>query len=339
MEEILKVLDTNGEMNRKEIYSLLKTNSKKLNSEISKKIKSFNKIDDFFNHYSNQTSLFELLNKVKFNSSKNYDEIFSSFNSNIEQYISCFTQIIISVELILKTQGILNKIFSSSKQYLSKLKMEKKIENISQENLFFFIENFLDISASKTSRNYSPSSPSLKFDTFDSSDNNLLYFQKFISDQCLQIFPNDDFEKTLKILNNEPYTPIFGSNSVKNLENYQKENCQNIRIRKSPSLTLSGEQEINSFNYNIDIKDKKNNSISPNDEYNNKNTNIKNYENLLVMINNIYKKCIINSEEKIRLKLLVIAKSKKLENFYYNTYKKEFIDEKVLRSEITKLIN
>ena len=339
MDEILKVLDTNGEMNRKEIYSLLKTNSKKLNSEISKKIKSFNKIDDFFNHYSNQTSLFEILNKVKFNYSKNYDEIFSSFNSNIEQYISCFTQIIISVELILKTQGILNKIFSSSKQYLSKLKTEKKIENISQENLFFFIENFLDISASKTSRNYSPSSPILKFDSFGSTNNDLIYLQKFISDQCLKLSPDDDFENTLKIFYNESCTPIFGSKSVKNLENYQKENCQNIRIRKSPSLTLSGEKEINSFNYNVDSKDKKNNSISKNDEYNNNNANIKKYENLLEMINNIYKKCIINSEEKIKLKLLVIAKSKKLENLYYNTYKNELVDENVLRSEIAKLIN
>ena len=107
---------------------------------------------------------------------------------------------------------------------------------------------------------------------------------------------------------------------------------------KESSLTISGGQKFNLFNDNKNIvKDRINNSITQNVLYNNT-MNKKKYENLLEMINNIYKKCIINSEEKIRLKLLVIAKSKKLENFYYNTYKKKFINEKVLRAEIAELI-
>ena len=338
MQEILKVLDTKGGMKTKEIYSLLKTNSKKLNSEIIKKIKSFNKIDDFFNHYSNKTSLFELLNKVEFNSSKNYDETFSSFNSNIEKYISCFTQIIISIELILKTQGLLNKIFLSSKQYLSQLKSEKKIENISQDNLFFLIENLLDISGTKTSKNYSLSSPILKFDSFDSINNNLLYLQNFISDQCLKLFSNDDFGKSVKILNYEPCTPMFGSKSDNNVKNYEKEYCENIRLKKNQSFTLSGEQKINSLDNKDIVQDKREDDlISKNVECNNS-MNKKNFKNLLEMINNMYRKCIINSEEKIKLKQLVISKSKKIENLYYNTYKNKFSDENVLRSEITKLI-
>ena len=57
------------------------------------------------------------------------------------------------------------------------------------------------------------------------------------------------------------------------------------------------------------------------------------------MINSIYRKGIINSEEKIILKQLVIAKSKKIENLYYNTYKNKEIDGNVLRTEISKLLN
>ena len=336
MKETLNVLNIKGEMKTEEIYNLLKTNSKKINSEISKKIKSFKKIDDFFNHYSYQTSLFELLNKVEFNSSKNYDEIFSSFDLNIEQYISCFTQIIISIKLILKTQEILNKIFLSSKQYLTKLKIQKQVENISQENLFFFIENLLFTTQVEIPRTFSDSTSLLKF---DESDRNLLvYHQKYINEQILKSFSSIDIRKNLKILNKESCITAFCLKSDKNIENREKKNCQNMHTIKESSLTISGGQKFNLFNDNKNIvKDRINNSITQNVLYNNT-MNKKKYENLLEMINNIYKKCIINSEEKIRLKLLVIAKSKKLENFYYNTYKKKFINEKVLRAEIAELI-
>ena len=336
MKEILKLLDPKEEMKSKEVYNLLKTNSKKLNSELSKKIKSFKKINDFFNRYSNQTYLFELLNKVEFNTSKNYDELFSSFDSNIEKYIFCFTQIIISIKVILKTQELLNKIFLSSKQYLSKLKTENKIENISQENLFFFIENLLDISATKITRSGSSSPSILRYDSCDAINNNSPYHQKSFDNQILKSFSNNEIGKNLKILNEEPRTPTFASNSDKKFENQEKENCQNIFLRKNSSLTLSGEQEVNSFDYLTIAEDKENNSIGKNDEYN---MNEKKYVNLLEMINNIYRKSIINSEEKIRLKQLVIAKSKKLESLYYNIYKNSFIDENVLRKELTKLIN
>ena len=341
MEEILKILDTKGEMKRNELYGLLKTKSKKINSEISKKIKSFNNIGDFFSHYSKQNPLFELLNEVKLYSSKNYDEMFLSFDSNIEQYISCLSEIIISIKLILKAQEILKKVYLSSKQYLLKLKIKNQIENISQENLFFFIENFLHFSENKTPKSFSNSSSILSFSSCDSINNNLLYHQNFLDIQSLKKFSSVDIEKTLKILYEEPCTPAFGSKTNKNFENQKKErkeSSQNICLRKSSSLTLSGEKEINTFKDNkIIVKNKRNSSI-PQKVLNN-NTNEKKYENLLKMINNIYRKGIINSEEKIRLKKLVIAKSKKLDNLYNNNYRNKFIDENVLKTEITKLMN
>ena len=98
---------------------------------------------------------------------------------------------------------------------------------------------------------------------------------------------------------------------------------------------MAGEEEINSFKDNkSSIKSKTKNAIII---FNDKNG--KKYENLLEMINDVYKKGIINSEEKIILKQLIIAKSKKLENLYYNIYKNKFIDCNVLRLEISKLFN
>ena len=338
MEEIIKILDTKAEMKRNELYGLLKTKSKKINSEISKKIKSFNNIGDFFSHYSKQNPLFELLNEVKLYSSKNYDEMFLSFDSNIEQYISCLSEIIISIKLILKAQEILKKVYLSSKQYLLKLKIKNQIENISQENLFFFIENLLDFSGTKAIKSFSTSSSIINFDSCDSINSNLLCHQKFNNDYDLKFFSNNDFSKTLKILDPEPCTPKFGPKSDKNFENKEREKCQDIYlIKKNSLLTLSGEQEINSFIEDSD-KDKRNNYTAKNVKYKN-NTNEQKYENFLEMINNIYRKGIINSEEKIKLKQLVIAKSKKLENLYYNIYRNQCIDQNVLTSEIIKLLN
>ena len=339
MEEVLNVLDITGEMKIDEVYSLLKTNSKKINSEISKKIKSFKKIDDFLNHYSNKTSLFELLNKVEFNSSKNYDELFSSFDSNVEKYISCFTQIIISIKLILETQEILKKIFLTSKQYLSKLKIEQQIENISEENLIFFIKNLLNISRTESPRNYLDSTSILRFESSDSKSSNSLYSQNFINDQILKPSSSIVIGKTLKLLYEEPCSTSFDLNPDSSIKNIENQNYQNINIKKESSLILSGEQNINSVNDDKDIiMDERNDYIENKIVYNNS-MNAKKYENLLEMINNIYKKCIINSEEKIGLKQLVIAKSKKIESLYYNNYRNKFIDENALRSEITKLLN
>ena len=338
MKEILKILDRKGEMKKKDIFGLLKTNSKKINSLITKKVKSFSNIDDFLNHYSNQTTLLKLLNESEFNYSKNYDELLSSFDSNIEQYISCFTQIIISIKLIFKAQEILNKVFLISKQYLSKLKIEQQIENISQENLFSFIENLLDFFGTKALRSFSIASESLNCDSCDSVNNNLINDQKSIKDQSSQLLINVDFGKALKILDEEPSTPKFGLKSDKNIKNFEKENCHNIYIRKNSSFSFSSEKDLNPYKDETSInKNKRNNTVSKNAEYNNI-TNKQNYENLLEMINNIYRKGIINSEEKIKLKQLVIGKSKKLENLYHNIYKNKFIDQNILRSGIEKLV-
>ena len=57
------------------------------------------------------------------------------------------------------------------------------------------------------------------------------------------------------------------------------------------------------------------------------------------MINEIYKMRLINSEEKLKLKKLVIEKSGKIELFYYNIYKNSKKNKKTLVTEIKKIIN
>ena len=57
------------------------------------------------------------------------------------------------------------------------------------------------------------------------------------------------------------------------------------------------------------------------------------------MINDIYKKTLINSEEKVKLKQLVIEKSKKVEYLYYNVYKNLKSDKNMVLTELKKILN
>ena len=53
----------------------------------------------------------------------------------------------------------------------------------------------------------------------------------------------------------------------------------------------------------------------------------------------MYKTGLINSEEKIKLKQLVIKKSKKIEYLYYNIYSNSKNNKNTLANEIKKLVN
>ena len=99
-------IDINGKLDREIIYNLFKTHSFKINKEISEKIDNFKYNMDFFEFYSNE-NIKNLLNIFKL--SENNDELFSSFKSDIEQYISCISQIILSIKLFLKIYDILKK--------------------------------------------------------------------------------------------------------------------------------------------------------------------------------------------------------------------------------------
>ena len=57
------------------------------------------------------------------------------------------------------------------------------------------------------------------------------------------------------------------------------------------------------------------------------------------MINKMYKIGVVNSEEKIKLKQLVIGKSKKIEYLYYNIYSNSKNKKDELEIEVKKILN
>ena len=357
MEDKINFIDMSGKLDREEIYNLFKTNSSKINKEISEKIDIFKSNIDFFEFYSNK-NIKTLLNIFRFEISENNDESFSLFKSDIEQYISCISQILLSIKLFFKIQDILTKMIINAKNYLSKLKYENKIENYNQDRLFLYSESLLKISE-KNPILYSRISTLFTNSSFENNQNNPI-FREFSNEYKIDRFANRGIES---IYDNP--TPRFESdeefkNQEKkslNLKNYcmknnsiltfseyifTEESCtpQNLESKliestskiKNTSIKrrMSKKEDINKH------KNKRNVSYEIYPITNNKKNH---YRNLLEMTNKIYKKGFINSEEKLKLKQLIIEKSKKIDYLYYNIYKNSIKDKNALIAEVKKLID
>ena len=309
MIDIISHIDISGKINTTDLFRLLKTKSKKSNKVIFTKLKNFNKFSDFCNYYLNQDFYKNInaLHKLIQNFASNDDTNSSSFKTNIEQYISYSTKIILLLNLLIEEQEILNKILISSKNKLNSLKIENKIENSNQENLF----NLIDILSSIPHFDIKNNS------NISKSTNNIYQFKVCLNENKENSFKINDeiYDKTIK-------TPRFESN----LQSTNEEQIENLYrnnevVKKDSTFTLSGYIFVDEKNNNIENEKKQ-------DENENNRP-----QNLLVMINCLYKKTLINAEQKIKLKEMVINKSLKIEKFYNdiyqnpNTYKEELIKE------------
>ena len=318
----IKFIDINNKLNIADLFSLLKTKSQKSNNEILSKLQNFNTFPDFCNYYINQDSIkyFNCLQKLIHDFS-NENHTTSSFESTIEQYISCLTKIILLINLLFKIQEILNKISISSKNKLNTLKIKNQIENLNQESLFNLFDIFSNIYRDDFRNNSSTS-------TTISNMSSLDLIPHYTS------FKNYSSEKEVKKLENkaEIYDKIIDTprfelelNTIieEQIENLSENNKINI---KDSALTLS--------QYIFD-NEQNNNNLGNGKEQ--KETDINKFLNLLIMINRLYKKDLINAEEKIKLKKMVLSKSIKIEKFYYDIYKNSDNDNEKLIQEIKKL--
>ena len=369
MKNKINAIDMNKKLNLEQIYNLFKTHSSKVNKQISEKIGNFKYNKDFFKFYSNKDSE-NLFRIFEYKLSENNNESFSSFKSDIEQYISSIAQIIVSIKLFIKIQDILIINFNEAKNHLSKLKYENELENYSQDDLFLYFESLLKMTGNqKYYSNISTKLSSNDSPLEDDSKNSI--FQKF-SENKISDFSNDEIEEP--IINDSLITPRFKSELDIKSENQEKNNSNlensiesNSPIRKDSELTLSKyvfveepttpqiqeskltespiyklETKNISFKGRIpkikDINKTKLKKCITESEPITKIQNKNHYKNLLEMINKIYKKGLINSEEKIKLKKLVIEKSKKIGYLYYNIYKNSTNDTNLLVNEIKRIV-
>ena len=242
MKDKINSIDMNGTLDHEEVYNLFKTHSSKINKEISEKIDNFKLYIDFFEFYSNK-DIKNLLNIFELNLSKNNDELFSNFKSDTEQYISCISQIILSIKLFLKTHDILTNTVINAKNHLSKLKYKDKFENHNTDYLLLYFGSLLKISE-KNLKIYSNSSTLLNnnISTFENTTKNLL-FPKYFNQYEIDGFSKGEIEPAVY---DNPPTPKFQLKSNKKFEIQEKSNStlknsikNNSPMQKDSILTLS----------------------------------------------------------------------------------------------------
>ena len=68
-------------------------------------------------------------------------------------------------------------------------------------------------------------------------------------------------------------------------------------------------------------------------------TDKNNYKNLLEMINSLFKKCLINDKEKLKLKQLVLSNSQNIQYFFNNVYDNSNIPADVFIFELKKILH
>ena len=362
----------NRKLGHEEIYNLIKTYSSIINKEISEKIDLFKHYTYFVDFYSAE-DIKNLINIFKLKLSEDNTEFFSSFKSVFEQHLSCISQIILLIKLFLKTHDELAKIIIKEKNNLSKVKNQNKFENYNQGNLFLYLESLLKI-YEKNSKICSNASALINsnISSFEISPKNSLY-RTFSDKYKIDNFSNNELEL---IIHDKPPTPKFKLESKKEkVENPEKTNWnlenskENYSSKKSdsiftfskcdfdeetitpkiiesklfestivePKIKIYNKRRISQKEYINKQKNKR--SISSKNETKNKNNNISYYKNLLEMISKIYKKGLINTEEKVKLKQLIIKKSKKVKYFYFNIYKNSKNDINTLLTEIKKILN
>ena len=352
-------INVSGKLGQEEICNLFKSHSSKICKDILEKIDIFVHNMEFFEFYSDG-DIKNLLNILKLKLPENNEEFISLVKSDIEDYISCISLIILSIKLFLKTEIKLEETVAKVINNMSKLKFENKIKNYDQDNLFLYLESLLKISE-KNYKSYLSASALLYFNisSLEVAPKNILY-PTFSNEYKIKYFSNDEKEV---ILNDNQSTPKFKFDFEKqekinfNLENSTQDN---FSIKTESIFTLSkyifDEEPTTSKNTESKfvefLMDKTKMKKNFKNEYDNKQKitssetdinikkNNKNYcLNLLEMIKKIYKKGLINSEEKVKLKQLVIDKSKKIEYLYYNVYKNSKNDKKMIISEVKKILN
>lgn len=340
MSKILNFIDLNGNSPCEKIYSLLKTSSSKTNKEIQEKLENFSTSYDLISYYTKKdlksiSFLSDSLETI-FEQITNFSRNSKNFTSEIDQYISNYSNILLVLNLISKYKKKLNQILINTKTYLSKI----QLKNSSLELYNLSINKLL---SNKRHRKYSRRST--KEDTLFSTENN---FFKNNSENII-------YEESLK---DSISTAKF--DDFENIENNETENLKNDSDLKSNGSQMTITKMVftpvnNNFKYcdefSIDLKKiLKKSTIK---EYSNFNIGLSLFSNakslsetkskrtkmfveLLETINNMYKSCFISAEEKIELKQMLISNKNKLEKIYLDYNDKKDLLYKELKNLLQK---
>ena len=371
MIDAIKHIELLGDLKPDKIYYIYKTSSSETNLEILSQIQKYESSLYFFSYYTknNIKNILNCLKQLNKNLSSIFDDNSNNFSSNTEKYISQISMIILTLNLFLKTQEILNKILLKAKKYLNEISKNCKIENINRNELLALINNLqYSFSNDTTSikNNFSINSARIKSclslncinkndpkflteindnkmqdESFSSkkfsiSNEEILsdvqtpaFIEKKSNKDNVKIFSNDfnnvvsnddDFNISLRdmIFILVPNTKTDDNSPIGEKPEYKKEKFYKKNI-------LSFQKDKNIKHRSLRVKNRLLN-VKPLDEVG----EIKMYKDFLLLIKKLYKSCLITAEERIKIKKLIISKSKKIIDFYIKEY--ENIKEDYLKS-------
>lgn len=371
MMDAIKKIEVTGDFKSDKIYSLYKTSSTEINLEILSLFQKYESSLDFFSYYT-KNDIKNLLNSVDQldeNLTSVFNENSNNFSSYINKYISQISKIILTLNLIQKTQEILNNVLLKSKLYLKEISNNSKIENMNQNKLLSLMDNlqydfsndipftYSRFSVDSTNVNSCSSINSLNKTSLKkkiklNSDNKI--YDNFFNTKLIGIVNEEslsDIEtpafcgKGKKTSNTELIKKVFKDSDNNNVSN---DNDLNISLRdmifdqdsesknkkKAPGTSKSKNRrkkgksyrkktlffsEKNVFNLKHNARSLRL-SRDINDHFLDEREEIKMFSDFLILIKNLYKNCLITSEEKVEIKKLIISKSRKIIKFYINEF-------------------
>ena len=321
MSNLISDIDLQDNFPAIKLYHLFQTSSKEKNNEISKILEKYPNSQNFFNHYT-QTNISNILNTLN-NLQNNLTDILSfpeNYNSlsDIEQYISNTSKIILLFNLISQNEKIINNLLISTKKFA----LEANINEKSILKKYINLLKKFQIAKTVTIKNNK--------------------FQKSKRDFSRKSTKENTCNNTQNLYNNN--TSRFQLKEIKRIKNNstdgRKHNVRKDSILSFANMVFINEPELNNItnvkrnktNLNIRKKYKQKINIKEDRSYLSYrevkiNDKTKMCSDLLEVVNQLYKNCKLNSEEKVRIKQLILSKNKKIEEIYFNIYSGNSINE------------
>ena len=364
MIDIIKSINTDEEINIKEVYELFKTDSSDLNSQFLTNMQKHKDINEFFTYYSkldfkNVLSIFNDLESLSFTiTNKKVEE--NIFDNQTDKYLFDISKIILSLLLVEKTNKLLNNFISTSKSAINEFFSKNEKSSISSNinnclnNLLNYHPDFIQRSLSrrgtrektlsKSKRNSLLSEMTSNETEIILLDNNTPKFQE--KELTNKDSSKDKKEETSLKDSEKSMDSILSLKNMKFLSETGDMTIRGIR-KKNKTIKIGFEKQEAEFflkqKSNSNKINEKNSSnldeLNSNTEYNSNSIDkSKILADLLNAINCLFENNKINLEQKLSLKQLLISDSESVINRLFKFNETNFPFNTNLKSVFKKFL-
>ena len=297
------MLDKLNEINLEEsisqdtFYPLIQPKNPSLKLEVLSKLQSFKLNKDFFAHYTNLniSSLQKILkeSKEKINYfTENLIKNTISEENQIENYLSIISKVILINLICINLETYIYNIYTSLSDYII-----STLKNKESEDIHYKLNEYLQL-IEHSSKNFKRKNliTFSRISTKENTNNETPRFFEIIEDSNISLSYEDDLNSCLNNSQKKINSPRKSICSLASMVFSPKKENNNSPIFSKKNITFS-----NLINLNHEISFSQEKCV-----------------NLLSICYDMFKKKIINANEKIKFKKLIIGKDEKLLNIYDN---------------------